>query len=86
LIPLDQGNSEPIVDLHPLLDEIYDQASFDLVIDYTLEPVPPLREGERDWVNKLLQEQDLRNAVIDEIFPTQQEAIVMHPSFCPSRL
>ena len=62
VVPLDRGDSEPTVILHPLFDEIYDQAGFDLAINYTSEPVPPLKDSDRDWVNALLQEQSLRSA------------------------
>ena len=53
-LPLKSGDTEPLVDLQLLLNNIYDQASYDLAIDYTQEPVPPLLEEERVWVNKLL--------------------------------
>jgi hypothetical protein len=34
VVPLEPGDSEPILDLQSLLNEIYDQAGFDLTIEY----------------------------------------------------
>ncbi|MDJ0619742.1 MAG: DUF4058 family protein [Calothrix sp. MO_192.B10] len=59
-LPLKSGDREPLVDLHLLLSNVYDQASYDLAIDYTQEPVPPLLEEDRGWVNTLLTERQLR--------------------------
>ena len=64
-LPLEREDPEPFVDLRTLLDEIYDQAGFDLVIDYTLDPIPPLRTSDKAWANTLLQEQGLRSAIAD---------------------
>jgi hypothetical protein len=41
-IPLASGDTEPHLDLGSLLVEIYDAARFDLRVDYTSDPVPPL--------------------------------------------
>ncbi|MFQ5858246.1 MAG: DUF4058 family protein [Anaerolineae bacterium] len=38
-LPLQKGDAEPVVDLKPLLDELYDEASYDLRVDYT-QPRP----------------------------------------------
>lgn len=59
-LPLKSGDREPFVDLQVLLNNVYDQASYDLAIDYTQEPVPPLVADDRVWVNTLLTEQQLR--------------------------
>jgi hypothetical protein len=59
-IPLQSGEVEPVVELKPLLDGIYDRARFDLSIDYTQDPVPPLSEEDAAWVDELLREQGLR--------------------------
>lgn len=60
-LPLKSGDTEPLVDLQLLLNNVYDQASYDLAIDYTQEAVPPLLEAERVWVNTWLTEQKLRS-------------------------
>jgi hypothetical protein len=55
-LPLKSGDREPLVDLQLLLNNVYDQASYDLAIDYTQETVPPLLEEDRVWVNTWLTE------------------------------
>ncbi|MEH2307488.1 DUF4058 family protein [Nostoc sp.] len=60
LLPLRQGDTEPLLDLQALIDGVYDRAGFDLVIDYSGEPVPPLGEVYSVWVSELLKEQSLR--------------------------
>ncbi len=50
-LPLKSGDREPLVDLQLLLNNVYDEASYDLAIDYNQEPVPPLSEEDRIWVN-----------------------------------
>lgn len=59
-LPLKSGDREPFVDLQVLLNNVYDQASYDLAIDYTQEPIPPLLADDHVWVNTLLTEQQLR--------------------------
>ena len=41
-LPLRNKDVEPLLDLQTLINELYDRASFDLVIDYSQQPVPPL--------------------------------------------
>jgi hypothetical protein len=60
VLPLRQGDAEPIIDLKILIDGVYDRAGFDLAIDYTQQPLPPLPEPDAAWANTLLQEQGLR--------------------------
>ncbi len=59
-VPLKLGETQPEVNLQELLQEIYEQARFDLAIDYLLEPVPPLSSKDREWANLILQEQKKR--------------------------
>ena len=59
-LPLRAGDSEPVVDLQTLLNGVYDISGYDLVIDYTREPVPPLSEPDAAWADALLREQGLR--------------------------
>jgi hypothetical protein len=56
----ESSDSEPIIDLQVLLNGIYDRAAYDLKLDYTTEPVPPLLETEAAWADGLLKEQGLR--------------------------
>ncbi len=60
-LPLKPGDSEPLIDLQLLLQNVYDQASYDLLIDYNQEPVPSLSEEEQVWVDRWLKEQKLRS-------------------------
>ncbi|BAY25171.1 hypothetical protein NIES2100_49770 [Calothrix sp. NIES-2100] len=60
LLPLRQGDTEPLLDLQALIHGVYDRAGFDLAIDYTHEPVPPLSSADGIWVDALLKEQGLR--------------------------
>jgi hypothetical protein len=60
LLPLQSGDTEPVVDLQSLLLGLYERARFDLAIDYSLDPVPPLKQEDRDWADTLLREKGLR--------------------------
>lgn len=53
-IPLRSEDNEPIVDLQALINQAYDQGSYDLRIDYSRELVPPLSEGDAAWADALL--------------------------------
>lgn len=48
-IPLRAGESEPILDLNAVLHGVYERARYDLRIDYSTLPVPPLREEDAEW-------------------------------------
>jgi Protein of unknown function (DUF4058) len=53
-LPLQEKDTEPLVDLQSLLAEMYEQAGFDLAINYNLEPVPQLQEEDKVWADRLL--------------------------------
>lgn len=55
LLPLRAGDTEPLVDLQSLLAQVYEQAGFDLAIDYSHQPVPPLTKEDRVWASQLIQ-------------------------------
>jgi hypothetical protein len=59
-LPLKAEDKEPIIDLQTIIDDIYDRAGYDLVIDYSQEPIPNLSEQDTVWVDNLLKEQGLR--------------------------
>lgn len=59
-VPLVVGELEPEVDLQVLLNEVYDRASLDLVIDYTKPPLPNLSAEDAAWADLLLRQQGLR--------------------------
>lgn len=53
-VPLDPGEPEPVICLGPLLAGLYDRASFDLTIDYSRPPVPPLDEDDARWAAEMV--------------------------------
>ena len=59
-LPLRRGDTEPVVDLGILLHELYDRAGYDLRLDYTVEPDPPLDGSDADWADELLRHKGLR--------------------------
>jgi hypothetical protein len=59
-LPLQTGDVEPMVDLQAMIHEIYDQAGFDLTLNYQVDPMPGLAESDRSWLDVLLKEQALR--------------------------
>jgi Protein of unknown function (DUF4058) len=58
--PLRTNELEPAIDLRSLLDQIYDQGSYDLRIDYSRPPIPALSEPDLAWVHDKLQQQALQ--------------------------
>ncbi|MDJ0728935.1 MAG: DUF4058 family protein [Crocosphaera sp.] len=59
-LPLRKGDSEPIINLQELLNDIYDRTAYDLKLDYRSDPVPPLSTTDQAWVNGLLTERGFR--------------------------
>jgi len=59
-LPLYEGDKEIIVDLQELINGIYERASYDLVIDYSQEPIPALSDENKVWVDEVLKEKGLR--------------------------
>jgi len=59
-LPLKRGDAEPVLDIGKLLHELYDRAGYDLALDYTSEPTPPLAPGDAEWADALLGEKGLR--------------------------
>jgi hypothetical protein len=54
VLPLLSGDSEPTVDLGAVLHALYDRARFDLRLDYSRPPVPPLGDEDAAWAQSLL--------------------------------
>jgi hypothetical protein len=52
-IPLERGDDEPLLDLNALLHRLYDQAVYNLRIDYRQPPTPPLDEADAAWTAEL---------------------------------
>ncbi len=53
-MPLLPGDSEPIVDLKPLIDQTYDRSGYAYFVDYAIAPEPPLSTENTLWVTTLL--------------------------------
>ena len=52
-LPLLPGDVEPIADVGAVLHALYDRARFDLRLDYTIPPVPPLGADDAAWAQSL---------------------------------
>jgi len=50
-LPLLPGDTEPEVELNRILHDLYRRARFDLRLDYSQPPVPPLSDADRAWVH-----------------------------------
>ncbi|MEM6593085.1 MAG: DUF4058 family protein [Cyanobacteria bacterium P01_H01_bin.119] len=59
-LPLMPDDAEPIVDLQPILAQLYNRASYDLAIDYSQNPLLPLDEEDLAWADSLLREKGYR--------------------------
>ena len=53
-IPLLPGEEAPILSLNQVFHDLYDRARFDLRLDYTQPPVPPLNEDAAAWAQPLI--------------------------------
>lgn len=56
-VPLKPEDTAIVVDLKPLLDEIYELSGYDLDIDYRQDPVPKWSASELEWINQQLKSQ-----------------------------
>lgn len=53
-IPLKPKEKEPLLPLNRILHELYDRAGYDLAVDYSRPPTPPLRPEDEAWAGELL--------------------------------
>ncbi|MCA9949853.1 MAG: DUF4058 family protein [Anaerolineales bacterium] len=53
-LPLQPDDNEPVVPLNQIVHELYSRARFDLRIDYSQPPIPPLSEADTIWARELL--------------------------------
>ncbi|XHX78568.1 MAG: DUF4058 family protein [Stenomitos frigidus ULC029] len=60
-LPLKAGDGEPLVDLNEILNGVYERAGFDLRIDYTQPPQPPLSQDDLSWLTTLLTQEGDRS-------------------------
>ena len=59
-LPLNLPDPEPIINIQQHLNDIYDQSGYDLVIDYTSDPIPALAKEDGIWLDQWLQQQGIR--------------------------
>ena len=59
-LPLQPGDTEPVIDLKDLLDLVYDRARYDARVDYSGKPVPGLSDADAVWADDLLKQLGLR--------------------------
>jgi hypothetical protein len=59
-MPLATDDRDTVVDLHAAFTRTYDQAGFSGKIDYKRDPLVPLPDEDRRWLNDLLVQQKLR--------------------------
>lgn len=59
-VPLDGPDPDAPLDLGAALRAIYDEAAYELSIDYRQPPEPPLSGDDATWADALLREQGLR--------------------------
>ncbi len=59
-LPLDRGDTEPVVDLGATFHGVYERARYHMIADYSRPPVPPLAAKDRAWANRRLREARLR--------------------------
>jgi hypothetical protein len=52
-LPLMPHEAEPLVDLNTILHQLYTRARYDLRLDYSQPPVPPLSSQDADWAATL---------------------------------
>ena len=54
-IPLQPGDTEPVVALNRLVHDVYDRAGYDLTLDYQQPPPPPqMSPQDLQWIRQLL--------------------------------
>ena len=61
-IPLRPEDPDASLDLQAVITTAYDRAGYDLSVDYTRDPVPPLTGEWAAWADGLLKAKGLRTA------------------------
>jgi hypothetical protein len=55
-IPLKEGEPEAPLPLQNVIETVYDRAGYDLILDYTVEPEPPLTFQQQVWAYQFLKD------------------------------
>lgn len=53
-VPLLPGDSEPRVEVGPILAELYERSRLEADVDYSRPPTPPLRSADAAWARRIL--------------------------------
>ena len=53
-LPLQRGEAEPLIPLNATLHALYARARYDLELDYSVAPKPPLRAEDAEWARQLV--------------------------------
>ncbi|MDV3347257.1 DUF4058 family protein [Leptothoe sp. LEGE 181152] len=56
-IPLLPGESDVLLELQPLLDQVYKKGRYHLAIDYSQPPSPKFAPEHQQWVLELIENQ-----------------------------
>ncbi|WP_342745945.1 DUF4058 family protein [Brunnivagina elsteri] len=59
-LPLRENDTEPLLEIQTLISELYDEGNYDLVIDYSQQPVPIISRENAAWVDDILKQKGLR--------------------------
>ncbi len=59
-VPLKSEDQPIVVDLKPILEEIYELSGYDLDLDYSQDPLPQWPKSELAWIDQQLKFQNLR--------------------------
>jgi hypothetical protein len=60
-LPLQPSDPELPIDLQQILQTLYQQARYDMAIDYQQDPVPPVDAEQQAWMDALLVERSVRS-------------------------
>lgn len=60
-VPLESDEPDLVLDIQAVLDRYYDAGRYQEIIDYSQEPVPPLRLEDREWADALLRDKGFRS-------------------------
>ena len=59
-VPLRERGETVHLDLQAVFDPTYEHGDYDMTVDYTADPVPPLEPNDATWADELLREKGLR--------------------------
>jgi hypothetical protein len=61
-VPLRQADEEVPLDLQVLIDQCYQNGSYEGELDYQTDPEPPMSRADTRWATVLLRQKGLRQA------------------------